>query len=74
VRTALSPQWVTVDQATDTIYVPNADAGNMSVLNGATCNATITSGCNLADPGAPNSGTYQPAEVARLVSLPRVGR
>jgi YVTN family beta-propeller protein len=45
-RTGQSPEWVTVDQATDTIYVPNGDAGNMSVLNGATCNATITSGCN----------------------------
>jgi len=45
-RTGQSPEWVTVDQATDTIYVPNGDAGNMSVLNGATCNATVTSGCN----------------------------
>jgi YVTN family beta-propeller protein len=45
-RTGQSPQWVTVDQATDTLYVPNGDAGNMSVLNGATCNASVTSACN----------------------------
>jgi YVTN family beta-propeller protein len=44
-RTGQSPEAITVDQATDTLYVPNGDAGNMSVLNGATCNATITSGC-----------------------------
>lgn len=35
-----------MNQATDTLYVPNGDAGNMSVLNGATCNATVTSGCS----------------------------
>ena len=45
-RTGKSPRWVTVDQATDTVYVPNGDDGTTSVLNGATCNATVTSGCN----------------------------
>jgi DNA-binding beta-propeller fold protein YncE len=45
-RTGKSPHWVTVDQATDTVYVPNGDDGTASVLNGATCNATVTSGCN----------------------------
>jgi DNA-binding beta-propeller fold protein YncE len=45
-RTGKSPHWVTVDQATDTVYVPNGDDGTTSVLNGATCNATVTSGCN----------------------------
>jgi DNA-binding beta-propeller fold protein YncE len=44
--TGQAPQWVTVDQATDALYVPNGDAGTMSMLNGATCNATVTSGCN----------------------------
>jgi YVTN family beta-propeller protein len=44
--TGQAPEWVTLDQATDTLYVPNGDTGNMSVLNGATCNATVTSGCN----------------------------
>ena len=45
-RTGDSPRWVTVDQATDTVYVPNGDDGTMSVLNGATCSATAASGCN----------------------------
>jgi YVTN family beta-propeller protein len=44
-RTGSSPEWVTVDQANDTVYVLNGDDGTMSVLNGATCNATETSGC-----------------------------
>jgi DNA-binding beta-propeller fold protein YncE len=44
-RTGKSPHWVTVDQATDTVYVPNGDDGTVSVLNGATCNATVASGC-----------------------------
>ena len=45
-RTGHSPRWVTVDQATNTVYVPNGDDANMSVLNGATCNATVAAGCN----------------------------
>jgi YVTN family beta-propeller protein len=45
-RTGKSPRWVTVDQATDTVYVLNGDDGTASVLNGATCNATVASGCN----------------------------
>lgn len=44
-HTGKSPRWVTVDQATDTLYIPNGDDGTVSVLNGATCNATVTSGC-----------------------------
>jgi hypothetical protein len=45
-RTGMSPRWVTVDQSTDTLYVPNGDDGDMSVLNGATCSATAASGCS----------------------------
>lgn len=30
-----------VDQATDTVYVPNGDDGTASVFNGVTCNATF---------------------------------
>jgi len=44
------PWGVTVDQATDTIYVANwasGDyAGSVSVINGATCNGANTTGCN----------------------------
>jgi DNA-binding beta-propeller fold protein YncE len=46
------PGILAIDQATDTIYVPNGGTsipGNtVSVINGATCNATDTSGCGQA--------------------------
>jgi DNA-binding beta-propeller fold protein YncE len=45
-RTGNAPRWVTVDQANGTVYVPNGDDGTVSVLSGATCSATITSGCS----------------------------
>ena len=41
-----NPFWVTVDQGTDTVYVPNHDDGTVSVINGAACNATVTRGCH----------------------------
>jgi YVTN family beta-propeller protein len=39
------PLGMAVDQATDTVYVANANAGTISVIDGATCSATDTSGC-----------------------------
>ena len=39
------PSGVAVDVATDTVYVANAGANTVSVFDGATCNAVITSGC-----------------------------
>ena len=42
--------WVTVDQASDTIYAANNNDGTVSVINGATCNATVTSGCRRTPP------------------------
>lgn len=45
------PNGVTVDQATDTVYVANDGPGDdnsghtVSVINGATCNGQVTSGC-----------------------------
>jgi DNA-binding beta-propeller fold protein YncE len=39
------PAGVAVDQKTDTVYVTDAGASTVSVFNGATCNATDTSGC-----------------------------
>ena len=41
-----SPVGIAVDDATDTIYVTNANGDNVSVINGATCNARHTSGCD----------------------------
>ena len=44
-----TPAAVAIDQATNTIYVANLQngegAGTVSVINGATCNATTTAGC-----------------------------
>ena len=39
------PAGIVVDPATDTIYVANGGGDTVSVIDGATCNATITSGC-----------------------------
>jgi YVTN family beta-propeller protein len=40
------PQQVAVDETNNTIYVVNRDDGTVSVINGAHCNGTDTSGCN----------------------------
>jgi len=45
-RTGNAPKWAAADQATNTVYVTNGDDGTASVLNGATCNATVISGCH----------------------------
>jgi DNA-binding beta-propeller fold protein YncE len=42
----VNPFWDVVDQATNTIFVANYFSGTVSVVNGATCNATDTSGCD----------------------------
>ena len=39
------PSGIAVDVATDTVYVANAGANTVSVFDGATCNAVVTSGC-----------------------------
>ncbi len=50
VTVGTSPQWDVVDQATDTIYVANALSGSVSLIDGATCNATEHSGCGEKPP------------------------
>jgi DNA-binding beta-propeller fold protein YncE len=45
-----NPFWDVVDQATNTIYVANTSDTTVSVVNGATCNAKIASGCGRASP------------------------
>ena len=45
-----TPQQEAVDEATDTIYVANSDDGTVSVVNGAVCNASDTSGCGQTWP------------------------
>jgi len=43
-----SPFPVAVDHRTNTVYVGNNGDGTVSVIDGATCNATTTSGCGHA--------------------------
>lgn len=47
------PLGLAVNQATNTIYVANANDNTVSVIDGATCNATDTSGCGNAPPQVP---------------------
>jgi DNA-binding beta-propeller fold protein YncE len=55
------PSTLAIDQATNTIYVTNYGDGTVSVINGATCDAQVHSGCGQTPPavtvGTPNSGT-----------------
>jgi Uncharacterized conserved protein len=44
------PQQIAVDETNNTIYVVNQDDGTVSVINGAHCNGTDTSGCNQSWP------------------------
>ena len=52
-----NPFGIAVDQATDTIYTANIfngeGPGTVSVINGATCNAHNTSGCDRPPPPPP---------------------
>jgi DNA-binding beta-propeller fold protein YncE len=52
-----NPYGITVDQATDTIYTANLwdgeGPGTVSVINGATCNAQTSSGCDQTPAAAP---------------------
>jgi DNA-binding beta-propeller fold protein YncE len=50
VKVGADPRWDVVDQATNTVYVANHNDGTVSVLNGATCNATMPSGCRHTPP------------------------
>jgi len=40
-----APALLAIDPATDTVYVPNSNQDTVSVINGATCNATDITGC-----------------------------
>lgn len=45
IRVGSLPLGVAVDEATDTVYVANSVDDTVSVINGATCNATDHAGC-----------------------------
>ena len=65
VTVGANPFWVAVDQATNTVYTANHDGvtggqaaasgahGSVSVINGAWCNAQVTSGCHQAPAEVP---------------------
>jgi YVTN family beta-propeller protein len=44
---------IAINQRTDTIYVANTAAGNVSVIDGRTCNAGVHSGCGKRSAVAP---------------------
>ena len=50
ITVGVNPGWVTVDQATNTVYVANFNDGTVSVVNGARCNAQVSSGCRRTVP------------------------
>jgi DNA-binding beta-propeller fold protein YncE len=73
VKVGVNPNWDVVDQATGTVYVANSNDGTVSVINGATCNATVTSGCAHTPPavttGAGASFTGLDAPVHTLFAM-----
>jgi DNA-binding beta-propeller fold protein YncE len=50
VTVGVNPSWDVVDQASNTVYVANYNDGTVSVINGATCNAIVSSGCARIPP------------------------
>ena len=56
-KAGLGPTGIAVDDQTHTVYVANnadGDApGTVSVINGATCNGTVTTGCHHRSPVMP---------------------
>ena len=46
-------QAIAVNDATDTVYVTNTGNDTVSVIDGSTCNASVTSGCGQTPPAVP---------------------
>jgi len=77
ITAGFNPWGIAVDQATDTIYTANiADGehpGTVSVINGATCNGTDSTGCGQAHPKVavgnyPGAVTVDPASGTAYIS------
>ena len=62
VRVGTLPLGAAVDEATNTIYITNAADDTVSVINGATCNASEHSGCDQRPVTVP-VGTFDNAVV-----------
>ena len=58
------PQGLAVDELTDTVYVANPNDGTVSVIDGATCNATVRTGCTVTPPAISLGAGAAPAAVA----------
>ncbi|MGO9898996.1 MAG: YncE family protein [Solirubrobacteraceae bacterium] len=56
VTVGLAPYQLAVDVATDTIYVGNDGDNTLSMINGATCNGTVSTGCGQTPPAVPAEG------------------
>jgi YVTN family beta-propeller protein len=76
-RTGLGPQAISVDPATDTLYVTNGEDDTESVLNGAGCNSAAGWGCTrypltVAIPNAasPSALAVDPATDTLYVANP----
>jgi DNA-binding beta-propeller fold protein YncE len=48
-----NPYPIDIDQLTDTVYVGNVGDSTLSLVNGATCNAAVVSGCTQTAPAVP---------------------
>ena len=57
VTVGTNPGGLAVDQATDTIYVTSQNSDTVSVIDGATCNSQVTSGCTQTPPQVQVGGT-----------------
>jgi YVTN family beta-propeller protein len=58
------PQGLAVDDLTNTVYVAEANDGRVSVIDGATCDATVTTGCEQAPPAIGLGDGVTPTSVA----------
>jgi DNA-binding beta-propeller fold protein YncE len=73
IKVAGGPEFLAVDQATDTIYVASTNSGTVAVINGATCNASDTSGCRKAPVTARAGGGAFPIAVDAATNTVYVG-
>ena len=79
VQVGLAPAVPAVDQATDTVYVPNSSADTVSVIDGMTCNATVTTGCGhtppavVVGPNAASAAVDQATDTVYVTVAPGAG-
>lgn len=64
---------VAIDAGTDTVYATNNDDASVSVINGATCNRLVSSGCGLVAPKLAAGDYPDPIAVDPAVGTGYVG-